>query len=78
MRESMVESGLQFVRRDYEGGHHYFIANLTAKPIDGWFPLSVKSTSVEILDPLTGATGLAATRREALQEIHLQLAPVNR
>ena len=74
-REPMVDSGLQFVRRTTEEGHHYFIANLTDKAIEGWFPLSVKCASVAILDPLTGADGLAATRSGALPEIHLQLAP---
>jgi hypothetical protein len=75
--EAMVVSGLQFIRRATDSGHDYFIANLTGKPIEGWFPLSVSDSSIEILDPLTSASGLAATRRGASSssEVLLQLQP---
>jgi hypothetical protein len=33
-REDLCDSGLQFIRRTHDAGHHYFIANLTAKPIE--------------------------------------------
>jgi hypothetical protein len=74
-RESLADTGLQCIRRSFDGGHHYFIANLTAKPIDGWVPLSVNFASIEILDPLTGATGLAATRSGTTGQVYLQLKP---
>ncbi|HEX3359284.1 MAG TPA: glycosyl hydrolase [Tepidisphaeraceae bacterium] len=66
-REPMTDTGLQFIRRSNETGYHYFIANLTNKEIEGWTPLSVAATSVEILNPLTSASGLAATRSGASQ-----------
>jgi hypothetical protein len=73
-REKMADAGLKFIRRSHERGYHYFVANLTAKPIEGWFPLSVKFASTALLDPLTGRSGLAATRK-ASSEIYLQLQP---
>ena len=71
----MADAGLRFIRRRFDGGHHYFVANLTAKPIQGWFPVSVRCTSAAILDPLTGGAGVAAIRSAASPEIYLQLQP---
>jgi hypothetical protein len=74
--EPMVESDVKFIRRVHDGGYHYFIANLTGKPIDVWTSLAVKCTSVAILDPLTGDSGRAATyHNDGKTVIHLQLQP---
>ncbi len=75
-RESMVDSGLSFVRRSFDGGWNYFIANRTETNSDEWITLGRTAKSIVILDPMTGATGVAATRQSAANqtEIHLQLA----
>ena len=71
-----MESGLSFVRRSFEGGWNYFIANRAEANFDGWISLARPAKSVVILDPMTGNSGVAATRQSAANstEIHLQLA----
>ncbi len=84
--EPMAQSGLSFVRRSFDGGWNYFIVNRSETNFDGWVPLSRPTKSVVILDPMTGNSGVAATRlsrrSEAkaeqsaanLTQVHLQLA----
>jgi hypothetical protein len=74
--EPLTQSGLSFVRRSFGGGWHYFIANRTEKDFDGWITLGRPARSVVVLDPMTAASGVAATRQSAanLTEVHLQLA----
>jgi alpha-L-rhamnosidase len=74
-REPMTDTGLKFIRRSYEDGYYYFIANLTDHEIKGWTALSVPTTSVLILNPLTSACGLAPTRNGASPQIYLNLKP---
>ena len=73
-RETLVDSGLEFIRRTHEEGFHYFLANLGPDLIDGWIPLSVPVRSAVLLDPLSGKAGLLSTRhRDGLSEIYLQV-----
>ena len=67
----MLAQGLSYVRRSFDGGWHYFIANRTTNNFDGWVTLARTAKSVVILDPMTGATGVAALN--AAGQIHLQL-----
>ena len=73
--ELMAAGGLSFVRRSFAGGWHYFIANRSATNFDGWITLARDAKSVVILDPLTGNSGMAATRQGAANStgVHLQL-----
>ena len=73
--EPMVLSDLSFLRRSFDGGWNYFIANRTETNFDGWIFLARPVQSVVILDPMNGATGVAATRLRTANatEIHLQL-----
>jgi hypothetical protein len=74
--EAMVGLGLKCIRRVHEEGYHYFIANLDSQAVDGWVPFARAAASAVILDPLTGESGVAATRtNEARTEIYLQLEP---
>ncbi len=68
--------GLSFIRRSFDGGWNYFIANRTATDFDGWISLARPAKSCVMLDPMTGGTGASATRRSAANqtEVHLQLA----
>ncbi len=75
-RESMVEKGLQFVRRIYAEGNYYFVVNWGKEPVDGWVPLQANAKSVAIFEPMFGNAGLAAIRSvQDVTEIYLQLAP---
>lgn len=77
-REAMVDHpGLHFVRRAFDGGWHYFIANGDSTAVDGWVPLAVGAAAVEVMDPMNGQTGMARTRRLASggTEVMLRLEP---
>lgn len=84
LREPIADHGIRFIRRRTEGGLVYFFANLSAQPFDGWTALrfprhGVVYRNVEIMDPLTGVVGQAATRYDPAddepQRVYLQLAP---
>jgi len=84
--ESMVESGLSFVRRSFDGGWYYFIANRTATNFDGWINLGRPALSVAALNPLTSGSGILESRETVRIvsygdkpfvspiDVHLQLA----
>ena len=76
MPEVLCSFGLSFIRRSFEGGLNYFIANHTGTNCDGWVAFNCCAISFVIFDPMTGATGVAATRQSAANqmEVHLQLA----
>ncbi|MEF8787623.1 MAG: glycosylhydrolase-like jelly roll fold domain-containing protein, partial [Planctomycetota bacterium] len=69
--------GLQFVRRATSDGHIYFIKNTGDREFSGWVPLAVPARSAALYDPLSGRTGLAASRargREGRLDVYLRLA----
>ena len=74
-RESFSNTGLSFVRRTFEGGKNYFIANRTQTNYDGWVSCSCCAKSFEIMNPLTGETGVAMFRQKNtdVKEVKLQL-----
>lgn len=79
-RETMVDNGLQCIRRTTKNGHYYFIANWGEKAVDGWVPLQTGAKSVALYNPMTGQTGMAALRAASTagtggSEVYLQLAP---
>lgn len=74
--EPAVVHGVQLLRRSLDGGALYFAANFSAKPFDGWLPLSKASDRALLLDPRTGAYGAAAVRKGASgNEVYVQLKP---
>lgn len=77
-REPIADhEGIQFIRRMQPEGHHYFIANMGAEPLDGWLPFGTIFRTAILMDPLTGGTGIAATAPGPGQQTfcYLQLAP---
>ncbi len=75
-RETFPDHGLRHLRRRSASGCDYFVANLTAKPVDEWVVLGVPAQHVALLDPLSGGAGTAALRqRGGHTEVYLQLAP---
>lgn len=75
-RETMVDQGLEFVRRSHDSGHVYFITNRGEKAVDGWIPLAGEMRSAAIFDPMQEEAGFADIRsgQEGGSEIYLQLA----
>ncbi len=76
-RESMVDCGLQYIRRKYEHGYYYFIVNKGNEAIDTWVSFSRPVQSIAIFNPVNGEAGIAAVRttEEELPEAYLQLSP---
>lgn len=77
-REPMVDhAGLFFIRRSFDGGYHYFIANRGGQKLDGWVTLACKTESAVIMDALNGRTGIAASRQgsDGNAQVYLQLEP---
>lgn len=59
-REELTDTGLQFIRRSFNGGKYYYLVNHTAKDIDTQLPVN-ESGKVILMDPQSGISGLAAT-----------------
>lgn len=75
-REPMTDSGLSFIRRTHQRGHHYFVANMNDKAFDNWITLGAKAQSAIIMDPQSGRTGVVSARKkDGDLEIYLQLKP---
>lgn len=70
--ESMTEDKLSFIRRSFDDGWSYFIANRGTNNFDGWITLARPAKSAEILDQMTGTAGVATENQNG--RIHLQLA----
>jgi hypothetical protein len=74
-RETMAESGLQYIRREVDGGYYYFIVNQTANTWDGWTPIAKPLASARRHDPLTARSGSLALKRKGNDvSVYLQLA----
>ncbi len=73
VREPMVDAGVDFIRRRHAAGYHYFAANMSAQPVDGWVALGTGFRSAVVMDALSAKTGVAAMRNG--NEIYLQLLP---
>jgi len=77
-RETMVDTGLEFVRRRHAKGHYYFVTNWGEKPVAAWVPLqSAGAKAVALYNPMTEKLGRASWRTSAqgLPEAYVQLAP---
>lgn len=72
-RESLTDTGLQFIRRSFKGGKYYYVVNHTANEIDANVALNEKG-SITIMDPQSGRIGLAPTNYQAeVSKVRLQL-----
>jgi hypothetical protein len=76
VREAITDHpGVMFIRRQHDDGHTYFLANQGMTPMDGWFTLGVNELPA-LLDPLTGQTGFAQTRKtDGGVAVRLQVEP---
>jgi len=64
LREALTDTGIQFIRRSFEGGKYYYLVNHSGKDIDTELPLN-EAGSVILMDPQSGAYGLAGARQRA-------------
>jgi hypothetical protein len=77
-RETLFDQpGLMCLRRAFDGGRHYFIANRGEQTFEGWLSLATAAKSVVIMDALNRRTGVAASRQSAANstQVFLQLQP---
>ena len=75
-RETLVDMGLQYNRRSYNGGHYYFISNPGKQPVSGWVPLQSTEKNIALFDPMLEKNGLAKTRlNNGMVDVYLQLQP---
>ncbi|WP_394990562.1 glycosyl hydrolase [Emticicia sp.] len=72
-RETMIDNGLQFVRKSHAKGNYYFINNKTSKAYEGWVKLEAIAKSAALYNPMTEALGMAKFNAKT-NEIYLQLA----
>jgi hypothetical protein len=64
--EALTDYGLKFIRRKVAEGTYYYIVNHGAKDIDQYVSLNKKG-QVLILDPQSGAIGIAAKKEERVR-----------
>ncbi|MBD8083353.1 glycosyl hydrolase [Chryseobacterium caseinilyticum] len=58
-REKLTDTGLKFVRRQFDGGKYYYIVNHTSKEINQSIPLNFVGKQVTFMNPENGDYGLA-------------------
>ena len=63
VREPMTDFGLSFVRRSFDGGWNYFIANRGTNAFDDVVMLGHDAKSAAIFDPMTGRSGIVSIQR---------------
>ncbi|SHI57930.1 hypothetical protein SAMN04488513_101698 [Pseudozobellia thermophila] len=63
--ETLVETGLKFIRRRIGKEKIYYLVNHTAKHIDSYIPITHTTEGVTLLDPLDGNYGKAKIKRES-------------
>lgn len=74
--EALATSGLAMIRRKHPEGWLYFLANLTAAPVDDFWPLGTPARSVVMMDALTERAGLARIREhDGQQQVRVALKP---
>ena len=75
-RETLTDLGLKFTRRKTVDGKYYYIVNHTGNKIDTTIQLETASSSVIILNPQTGESGIArsAVSKNNTTSVRVQLA----
>ncbi|MEO7977474.1 glycosyl hydrolase [Flavobacterium sp.] len=61
--ETLVDTGLKFIRRNVEGEKIYYLVNHTPKTIDDFIPLQIGNKEVILLNPLNGEFGNAIVQK---------------
>ncbi|MEL1252381.1 glycosyl hydrolase [Flavobacterium sp. DGU38] len=61
--ETLVNTGLKFIRRNVDGEKIYYLVNHTPKTIDDFIPLQISNKEVIIFDPLNREFGNAVVKK---------------
>ncbi|WP_434036512.1 glycosyl hydrolase [Formosa sp. 4Alg 33] len=62
--ETLVKTGLKYIKRDLNGEKIYYLVNHTANSISTFIPINVEGKDVILFDPLTRDFGKALTKTE--------------
>jgi hypothetical protein len=65
--EKLTETGLKFVRRQFDGGKYYFIVNHTEKEISQFIPINDTGNQTVIMNPENGDFGVAETQNNSVR-----------
>ena len=63
MLRKCIRQVCKCIRRNSATGKYYFIENSSDCKIEDWIPLRTEARSAAIFNPMTGASGLAAMKR---------------
>lgn len=75
-RETLADADLKFIRRAIDHGKYYYIVNHTPNRVNQNIPIQLAATSVVMMDPQTGETGLAYfTKKQNSTDVRIQLMP---
>ena len=66
-REKLTDTGLKFVRRQFDGGKYYYIVNHTSKEINQNITLNYIGKQVTMMNPENGDYGLAQTHNNSVR-----------
>ncbi|KFC18288.1 glycosyl hydrolase [Chryseobacterium sp. FH1] len=65
--EKLTDTGLKFVRRQFDGGKYYYIVNHTSKEINQNIQLNYIGKQVTLMNPENGDYGLAKTQNNSVK-----------
>ncbi|MDQ0593881.1 hypothetical protein QFZ37_002250 [Chryseobacterium ginsenosidimutans] len=66
-REKLTDTGLKFVRRQFDGGKYYYIVNHTSKEINQNIPLNFVGKQVTLMNPENGDFGVTQTQNNSVR-----------
>ncbi|MCS3531653.1 glycosyl hydrolase [Chryseobacterium sp. JUb7] len=66
-REKLTDTGLKFIRRQFDGGKYYYIVNHTSKEINQFVPLNFTGKQVALMNPENGDFGVAETQNNSVK-----------
>nr|WP_314492668.1 glycosyl hydrolase [uncultured Chryseobacterium sp.] len=66
-REKLTDTGLKFVRRQFDGGKYYYIVNHTSKNINQNINLNFTGKQVVLMNPGNGDFGIAETQNNSVR-----------
>lgn len=66
-REKLTDTGLKFVRREFDEGKYYYIVNHTSKEINQLIPLNFIGKQVVLMNPESGKFGIAETQNNLVR-----------
>ncbi|KIC62757.1 glycosyl hydrolase [Chryseobacterium taiwanense] len=66
-REKLTDTGLKFVRRQFDGGKYYYVVNHTSKEINQNIPLNFIGKQVALMNPVNGEFGIAEMKSNSVK-----------